>query len=88
MSSFRLHPFTGVEFFNLIQGNLMSKTITFDGTQYALDNLSELARNQVINLRATEQEIARTQALLAMLQTARVAYTQVLKNELGKAAAN
>jgi len=63
----------------------MSQKITIDGTEYDLDNLSETARNQIINLRATEQEIARTQALLAMLQTARTTYTQVLKNELGEA---
>lgn len=62
----------------------MSQKITIDGTEYDLDNLSETARNQIINLRATEQEIARTQALLAMLQTARTTYAQVLKNELGK----
>lgn len=62
----------------------MSQKITIDGTEYDLDNLSETARNQIINLRATEQEIARTQALLAMLQTARTTYTQVLKNELGE----
>lgn len=62
----------------------MSEKITIDGTEYDLDNLSETARNQIINLRATEQEIARTQALLAILQTARTTYTQVLKNELGE----
>ena len=63
----------------------MSQKITIDGTEYAFDSLSTTARNQIINLRATEQEIARTQALLAMLQTARTTYAQVLKNELGKA---
>ena len=62
----------------------MSQKITIDGTEYALDGLSTTARNQIINLRATEQEIARTQALLAMLQTARTTYAQVLKNELGQ----
>jgi len=62
----------------------MSQKITIDGTEYAFDSLSTTARNQIINLRATEQEIARTQALLAMLQTARTTYAQVLKNELGK----
>lgn len=63
----------------------MTQAITIDGTEYAFDSLSTTARNQIINLRATEQEIARTQALLAMLQTARTTYAQVLKNELGKA---
>lgn len=62
----------------------MTQSITIDGTEYAFDSLSTTARNQIINLRATEQEIARTQALLAMLQTARTTYAQVLKNELGQ----
>ena len=66
----------------------MTQKITFDGTDYEWDKLSDIARNQVTNLRATEQEIARTQAVLAMLQTARTAYSQVLKNELGKLSAN
>jgi len=60
------------------------QTITIDGKPYPLDSLSELARNQIINLRATEQEIARAQALLAMLQTARQAYANVLKGEVDK----
>lgn len=66
----------------------MTQKITFDGTEYEWDQLSDAARNQITNLRATEQELARTQALLAMLQTARTAYSQVLKNELGKLSAN
>jgi hypothetical protein len=63
----------------------MAEKITIDGTEYDTSKLSELARKQIINLRATEQEIARTQALLAILQTARATYAQVLKNELNKA---
>ena len=61
-----------------------AQTVTIDGKSYSLDALSETARNQIINLRATEQEIARTQALLSMLQTARQAYAQVLKGEVDK----
>lgn len=62
----------------------MSKAIRIDGVDYALDSLSEAARTQVNNLRATEREIARTQALLAILQTARTTYGLALKNELVK----
>lgn len=60
----------------------MAQKITIDGKEYDLDSLSDAARSQVINLRATDQEIARTQALLAMLQTARTAYAQALAEEL------
>lgn len=66
----------------------MGQKITFDGTEYDFDSLPEKARNQINNLRATEQEITRTQAVLAMLQTARTTYSQVLKNELGSITAN
>lgn len=61
-----------------------TQTVTIDGKHYSLDSLSETARNQIINLRASEREIARAQALLAMLQTARQAYARTLKEELDK----
>ncbi|MCL2022688.1 MAG: DUF6447 family protein [Betaproteobacteria bacterium] len=64
--------------------NTAVQTVTIDGKPYPLDSLSETARNQITNLRATEQEIARTQAMLSMLQTARQAYAQVLKEEMEK----
>lgn len=63
----------------------MTQKITVDGKEYELDALSATARSQVMNLRATDQEIARTEALLVMLQTARRAYASVLKDELDKA---
>jgi glycerate kinase len=60
----------------------MAQKIVIDGKEYEFESLSEAARSQVTNLRATDQEIARTQALLAMLQTARTAYAQTLAEEL------
>lgn len=61
-------------------------TITIDGTQYALDNLSENARAQIVNLRVTDQEIARLQTQLAIAQTARAAYAKALTAQLPAAA--
>ena len=61
-------------------------TITIDGTQYALDNLTENARAQIVNLRVTDQEIARLQTQLAIAQTARAAYAQALTAQLPAAA--
>jgi len=58
--------------------------ITIDGKAYDTDKLSETAKSQVGNLRFVDQEIARTQAQLAVLQTARQAYAQALKGELDK----
>lgn len=61
------------------------QTITIDGTEYTLADLSENARNQVTNLRVTDQEIARLQQQLAIYQTARTAYARALGEELPKA---
>ena len=52
--------------------------ITIDGTQYALEDLSANARSQIVNLRVTDQEIARLQTQLAIAQTARAAYARTL----------
>ena len=52
------------------------------GKQYAIDSLSDEAKAQVGNIRATEQEIARLQVQLGIAQTARSAYLQVLKAQL------
>jgi hypothetical protein len=60
------------------------QTISIDGQHYAVDAMSEAARNLINNLRATEQEIGRTQALLSMLGAARLTYAQALKQELDK----
>ncbi|MDR2678203.1 MAG: DUF6447 family protein [Zoogloeaceae bacterium] len=61
-----------------------AQTVTINGRRYELNSLSSTARNQIGNLQATEQEIARVQALLIMLQTARQAYASVLQSELDK----
>ncbi len=57
-------------------------TLDFDGKQYPIDSLSDLAKAQINNIRATEQEIARLQVQLGIAQTARSAYLQVLKAQL------
>jgi len=58
------------------------QTLTIDGTDYNLADLSDEAKSQVTNLRVTDQEIARLQQQLAIYQTARTAYAQALKAEL------
>ncbi|WP_087720922.1 DUF6447 family protein [Salinicola salarius] len=62
------------------------QTLTIDGTEYNLADLSENARAQVTNLRVTDQEIARLQQQLAIAQTARTAYARALSAELPKKA--
>ncbi|MEQ5801223.1 DUF6447 family protein [Halomonas sp. H10-9-1] len=60
------------------------QTLTIDGTEYNVADLSENARTQVMNLRVTDQEIARLQQQLAIHQTARTAYARALSDELPK----
>lgn len=61
-----------------------TQTVTINGTEYTLDNLSEKARTQLTNLRVADQEINRLQQQLAIAQTARAAYAQALAAELPK----
>ena len=60
-------------------------TLSFDGVEYLIDSLSEEARNQLGNVRATDLEIARLRQQAAIMQTARSAYLQALKAALPKA---
>ena len=61
--------------------------VTIDGIQYDLDTLTDVAKQQLINLQVTDGEIARLQTQLVIAQTARAAYAQALKAELDKPAA-
>jgi hypothetical protein len=60
-------------------------TVTIDGQEYPLDNLTQEAKTQLQNVQATDQEIARLNMQLSIAKTARGAYSQALKNELDKA---
>lgn len=62
--------------------NQASQTITIDGVEYQLSDLSEEARAQVVNLRVTDQEIAKIKQQLAIYQTARAAYARALGDKL------
>jgi glycerate kinase len=59
-------------------------TITIDGSEYNVNDLSESAQNQVVNLRVTDQEIEKLKQQLAIYQTARTAYARALSEELPK----
>jgi len=62
-----------------------AQTLTIDGVEYNAADLSDNAKNQIMNLRVTDQEIASLQQKLAIAQTARVAYANALKAELSAA---
>jgi|26BtaG_2_1085354.scaffolds.fasta_scaffold33076_1 glycerate kinase len=61
-----------------------NQTITIDGTEYNLADLSDNAKAQVTNLRVTDAEIEKLKQLLAIYQTARTAYARALSEELPK----
>ncbi len=62
-----------------------TQTITVDGTEYNVADLSDDAKAQVTNLQVTDQEIAGLQQQLAIFQTARTAYARALSEALPKA---
>ena len=57
-------------------------TVTIDGVEHQLEDLSESARAQLNALQATDGRIAQAQQELAILQTARAAYAAALQREL------
>lgn len=59
-------------------------TITIDGNEYVLDQLSDEHRNVIQHVQVADQEIARMQTQIAILTTGRQAYINQLGEELQK----
>lgn len=59
--------------------------VTIDGKECDTETMSDEAKNNLGALQFTEMEIQRTQAMLASLQTARMAYGNALKQALENA---
>lgn len=57
-------------------------TIIVDGVEYDADSLSEEATNQLQSIQFVDAELARLNAQAAVLQTARMAYSNALKQAL------
>ncbi len=57
-------------------------TITIDGKEYDTDTLSDETKAQLGSLRYVDSELARLDAQVAALQTARIAYGRALKETL------
>ena len=64
--------------------NQDKKNITIDGTEYALDNLSENAKSQLASLRFVDSQIQQLKNEWAIADTARIGYTRAFKRELSK----
>ena len=57
-------------------------TITIDGKNYEQDSFSNEARDQLASLHYVDVELQRVAALSAVLQTARMAYSKSLQDNL------
>jgi hypothetical protein len=62
----------------------MTQTVTIDDKEYDLDRLSDEAKNQLMSLQYVDQELQEVNAQAAILQTARMAYAEALKEALPK----
>ena len=57
-------------------------TVSINGKDYNLDDLSDDAKKYLASLQFTQNEIKKTQNILACLNTAASTYAQSLENEL------
>ncbi len=57
-------------------------TVNIDNVEYDFDGLSEEAKGQFNSLKFVEAELMRTEALVAVLKTARMTYGRALKAAL------
>ena len=60
--------------------------ITIDGKEYALSALSEKAKMQLANINFVDERIQQLNNELAVSDTARMAYSKALKNEIASKA--
>tara|TARA_B100000579_G_scaffold337854_1_gene288932 strand:- start:595 stop:822 length:228 start_codon:yes stop_codon:yes gene_type:complete len=58
-------------------------TITIDGKEYDVDDLSEDAKAQLASIQFVDQELVRLTAQVAAMQTARNTYGRALNEILG-----
>tara|TARA_Y200000002_G_scaffold309896_1_gene266482 strand:+ start:1285 stop:1518 length:234 start_codon:yes stop_codon:yes gene_type:complete len=59
-------------------------TITIDGVEYEIDQLSEEHKNVINHMQVADQEIQRLNTMIAILSTGRQAYINQLGEELNK----
>ena len=62
----------------------MKQSITIDGVEHLLENLSDEQKNIIGHVQVADQEIARLNNLVAIVSTGRQAYINQLGEELNK----
>jgi hypothetical protein len=58
------------------------KVWTINDKEYDIDDLSDTAKSQIVNIQVVDGEIARLNQQLAIMQTARNAYGKALGTEI------
>ena len=58
--------------------------LTFDGKEYSIEDLSEGAKQQVLNIQFVDERIQQINNELAIADTARIGYFRAIKNEVSK----
>ncbi len=64
------------------------RKISIDGSEYILDELSDNAKTQLLNIQFVDAQIQQLNNEWAISDTARIGYTNALKNELSKISKN
>ena len=59
-------------------------TIKIDDKEYEIDELPDLAKQQIVSLQYVNNELAKLNLQIAALQTAKIAYSRALKDALGE----
>ena len=62
----------------------ISNKITIDDVEYNLDDLSDDAKAQLMNIQFVDAQLQQLNNELAVSDTARIGYTNALKSELAK----
>ena len=62
--------------------NQNEQKITIDGKEYSIDDMSEAAKAQIQNLKFVDAQIQQLKNEWAVADTARIGYTNALKQEL------
>ena len=62
--------------------------VSIDGTEYFLDDLTDNAKAQLMNIQFVDSQIQQLNNEWAVADTARIGYTRALKSELEKSKEN
>lgn len=58
--------------------------VTIDGKEYNITDLSDEAKNQILNIQFVDEQIQQLSNELAIADTARIGYSKAIKAEVSK----